>query len=395
MAKHQEIVEELKTLLKKHEGWTELLESSLKEACHRAEKELIPEEWEHFRHNPAPPREVVVPDTLDNYYRYLDSSVKLIPTEKDYAKEISFQLSKFYWLLDQPGGIELQNIKEKGREKGNEFTDWMVRFAKDWGNFLNTTDSLTKESLLSFYADPAFNLDQYVGYVDADEKHKDKRWPSATWKTFNQFFAREVKPGLRPIAGMFDDNIITSPADCTFREKFKIDDHSEITVKYTHRYNVLDLLADSPYRDKFKDGLFMHSFLGPTDYHRFHAPVRGTVLESHAIQGEVYLGVSITKEKKFKILDKADYQFFQTRGLIVFDSPIGLVAVLPIGMAQVSSVNMTAVEGAYLNKGDEFGYFHMGGSDIILLFQADSGVEVTAAPNIHTNVGMCIAQVID
>ncbi len=193
---------------------------------------------------------------------------------------------------------------------------------------------------------------------------------------------------------MFDDNIITSPADCTFKEKFEIDDHSEITVKYTHRYKVLDLLADSPYRDKFKDGLFMHSFLGPTDYHRFHAPVRGTVLESRPIQGEVYLGVGITKDKQFKILDKTDYQFFQTRGLIVFDSPIGLVAVLPIGMAQVSSVNMTAVKGAYLNKGDEFGYFHMGGSDIILLFQAGSGVEVTAAPKIHTNVGMCIAQVI-
>jgi phosphatidylserine decarboxylase precursor len=390
---HQPIVEELKALLNAHkqEGWSKLLEASLKEACAKAKSELNPEEWEHFTRNPGSSA-VLIPNTLQNYYDYLDFIVKWPPTEQDYTKEVYFQLCKFYWLLDQPTGRELQDMKEEGRkEPGNEFTDWMVDFADDWGNYLNTPESLTRDSLLSFYAETEYNLWEYVGY---DENYPDITFPSKTWMSFNQFFAREVKPGLRPVAGMFDDRIIVSPADCTFQEKLHIDDHSEITVKYTHKYNIQQLLEGSPYQNRFRDGLFMHSFLGPNDYHRFHAPVRGTVLESRSIQEEVYLDVTINSDGTFDAPDGTGYQFKQTRGLIIFDSPIGLVAVLPIGMAQVSSVNMTAVVGAYLNKGDEFGYFQFGGSDIILLFEADSGVEVTAAPGIHTNVGICIAEAI-
>jgi phosphatidylserine decarboxylase len=403
---YQPIVEELKVLLgaQGHKEWRNLLVTSIKVAQQKAEKEL--DKAMYNRLKPWP----VKLEGKDGYYDYLDSVVKLIPAE-DYTREVYYQLCKFYFLLDQPTGKELQNMEVEGRKKpGNEFTDWMVDFAKDWGNFLNTPESLTKDSLESFYEDDSYNLSQYVGYV----KDVNKRCPSKTWMSFNQFFAREVKPGLRPIAGINDDNIITAPADCTFQQKFHIDEYSKIAVpggdtkltfKYTHKYNIEDLLVGSPYKDYFRNGIFMHSFLGPQDYHRFHAPVRGTVLECRAIQAEVYLDVAITpdpnkdkKEGHTGILEAGDgtgYQFYQTRGLIVFDSPIGLVAVLPIGMAQVSSVNMTAQVGAYLNKGEEFGYFQFGGSDIIVLFQEDSGVEVTAAPNIHTNVGMCIAQVLD
>jgi phosphatidylserine decarboxylase len=38
-------------------------------------------------------------------------------------------------------------------------------------------------------------------------------------------------------------------------------------------------------------------------------------------------------------------------------------------MSYVSSVNLTPEAGAELRKGDEFGYFLFGGSDIVLLFQ--------------------------
>ena len=47
---------------------------------------------------------------------------------------------------------------------------------------------------------------------------------------------------------------------------------------------------------------------------------------------------------KITALDEAGYQFIQTRGLIVIQSKIGKVAVLPLGMAQVSSIVGTAVD---------------------------------------------------
>jgi phosphatidylserine decarboxylase precursor len=391
---HSPIVQELDKVLDAHKGWSELLEASLKDAYDRAQDKMVPKEWERYS-KPYPA------NTLPAYRDYVDWLVTWAPVqERDYhayQKAVFFELCKFYWLLDQPDGRTLQREKAPGREEGNDFTDWMVDFANDWGNFLNTPESLTQETLVTFYQDTAYTMDQYVGY-DPDWEAKVEAKPPIpierkTWMSFNQFFSREVKGGLRPVAGMFDDKIICAPADCTFKEKFHIDEHSQVTVKLTHRYNVLQLLEGSPYQDRFENGIFMHSFLGPNDYHRFHAPVRGTVLESRAIQEQVYLDVTIS-DGQFDAPDGAGYQFSQTRGLIIFDSPVGLVAVLPIGMAQVSSVNMTAVVGSYFNKGDEFGYFQFGGSDIILLFEADSGVTITAAPGIHTNVGMCIAEVV-
>jgi len=66
------------------------------------------------------------------------------------------------------------------------------------------------------------------------------------------------------------------------------------------------------------------------------------------------------------------------------------VAVLPIGMGQVSSVNLTAQVGATLAKGEEFGYFTFGGSDIVVMFEKDR-VKITAQVGTHYNQGKAVA----
>ena len=94
--------------------------------------------------------------------------------------------------------------------------------------------------------------------------------------------------------------------------------------------------------------------------------------------------------KQFDAPDTPGYQFAQNRGLFVLDTPIGLVAILPMGMAQVSSVVLTAEEGVTLTKGDEISYFQFGGSDIVLVFQRSSNVNITAQPGVHYKVGNVI-----
>jgi phosphatidylserine decarboxylase len=358
MSEPRDPVAELKTMLAANPDWSKLLLDSIVEAKETALRRgmVRAEKW---------------PDDLDGYYAFIENGRTLIPRQ-DYPRETFDTLATFYWLLDQPTGRKLQEYEA--------FNTWMHDFAYAWGSFLDTPASAA--GLETFYADPAYNIDQY------------QKNPSG-WLTFNQFFARQVKPGLRPVAGIDNDDLIVSPADSTFKEKFHITEDSKVTVKYTHTYSIPELLEGSPYQDAFHGGLFAHAFLGPADYHRFRSPVRGTVLECRAIMGNVYLDVRINADGEFEAPDGAGYEFCQERGLIIYDSPIGLVACLPIGMAQVSSVNMTAVEGAYLEKGDEFGYFCFGGSDIILLFQEGSGVEYTAAPGIHTNCGMVVAQVLN
>lgn len=90
--------------------------------------------------------------------------------------------------------------------------------------------------------------------------------------------------------------------------------------------------------------------------------------------------------------DTPGYEFMQNRGLVVMDSSIGLVAILPMGLGQVSSVVMTAEPGRVLRKGEEISYFQFGGSDIVVVFEAASNVHFTAAVGQHYKYGRAIGQ---
>ena len=61
----------------------------------------------------------------------------------------------------------------------------------------------------------------------------------------------------------------------------------------------------------------------------------------------------------------------------------GLVALIPMGMTQVSSVNFEAIikPGIIHKKGDMLGNFLFGGSDFVMLFQDKAGFELIASKN--------------
>ena len=370
--KMQPVVAKLKDLIKKN-GWQEMFE----EAIQNAQRYNVPR-IKHIRN-------------LDDYLTFINGLLEWIPSETEPGREIYYRICEFYFILDQEPVKGLQN-KINPKDQSPQLTPlsaWMVEYAKAWGEFLDTPESLTKESLRSFYESPRFNMREYMP-------------DPGGWKTFNQLFARHVKPGMRPIAALSDDTVIVSPADSTFVGWWQINEDSKITVKNL-QWSVLELLEGSPYRDRFKGGIFMHSFLNTTDYHRLHVPVGGTVLESRVIHGQVYLDVQavpvegtdeyrVEGVRELDAQDATGYQFAQTRGLIVLDTSIGLVAVLPIGMAQVSSVVMTAEVGKKLHKGEEFAYFQFGGSDHIVMFEAASMVNLTAQPDVHYNQGAVIGK---
>ncbi|MFH1628274.1 MAG: phosphatidylserine decarboxylase, partial [Pseudomonadota bacterium] len=166
----------------------------------------------------------------------------------------------------------------------------------------------------------------------------------------------------------------------------------EITVKGL-KWSLHELLDGSPFQDRFKGGTYIHMFLNVNDYHRYHVPVRGIVREARNIHGKVVSDVMLKPDGTLDDIIGPTFQFKQERGLVVIESPVGLVAVLPIGMAQVSSVNLTAEVGAELFKGQEFGYFAFGGSDIVVLFEAGR-VNITAEADTHYKQGKTIATAI-
>lgn len=296
--------------------------------------------------------------TLADYFAFLQEMVTLIPTDRNLHRFVL----QFYYLIDQsPDGL---------LRSDESFQTWSRTFAQDWGLFLDTPASAA--GIASFRANPDYHFDDYAPA------------PSG-WLTFNQFFARHVRPGKRPIAGLCDDRVVVSPADSVYQGQWRIDAESSITAK-GFTWSVPGLLAGSPYRERFQGGVFTHSFLNVNDYHHFHVPVGGLVKEVRKIPGHVTMDVVKRADESLGMVDGTGYQFSQDRGLIVIDSPVGLVAVLPIGMAQVSSVNLTVEVGSTLHKGEEFGYFSFGGSDIVTLFEPNR-VELTAKIDLHYKQG--------
>ncbi len=385
---HLKIVKDLKNILDKNPKMIVALEASLLTASISAKKSLNSDLYnalnDEFKGN-------AWPLTVQKYYDFLDLFARTAPNESDdpnypnawkstdtangYNQKVYDILCHFYWLIDQK--IPDTNIS---MQSFDAFSEWLVAYAKDWGSFLNTPESLSPESLASFKKDPGYNYPLYA-------------LNEPTWNSFNDFFYRQfnnanVETGispLRPIAVPHDNTVITAPADCTFKAKYSIDSFgnvldsnakkTRITFKNTHTIgNVNELLAQSQYAEDFYNGTFVHYFLGPFDYHRFHTPIHGKVLEIKDIPGKVYLDVNMTDDGQFDAPDSATdgYEFVQARGLITVDGgpEVGKVAILPIGMAQVSGVDMyTDLQGGKVVKGQEFGKFKFGGSDIIMLFE--------------------------
>ncbi len=340
------------------------------------------------------------PLDFDAYLAYLAWFERWIPQQSgdeawidpgtDEHQEVYDRLCHFYWLIDQEVGPEGKVIVENLPW----FSEWLVSYANAWGAFLNTTESFNQEALDSFIE---FSPEYQVENSMIDGKPNS---PSG-WLTFNQFFARELNPGLRPIANPADNSVVTSPADCTFKAMYPIAANStipEITIKKTHKFaSIEDLLEGSAYKSAFANGTFAHYFLGPYSYHRFHTPVAGIVRECYPVQGLVYLDVNLSGDQ-FDAPDSSEggYEFSQARGIITLDTSgsafgdIGMIAVIPVGMCQVSSVNMTATVGSELLKGDEFGYFLFGGSDIIVLFQEGAQAQI-ATETQYRHYGSIIA----
>ena len=79
------------------------------------------------------------------------------------------------------------------------------------------------------------------------------------------------------------------------------------------------------------------------------------------------------KDKRYQFdASSVAWQAIETRGCVILETEeYGLVALLPIGMWPVSSVNFedNLQVGDQVSKGDMLGYFLFGGSDFIMIFQ--------------------------
>ncbi len=334
--------------------------------------------------------------TLDDFYLYVDWASLAMPwnilNNLPYTKlyeQIDQSIDYIYFISDQP----LEALEGKGYYNNSiqyiePYRTWLIQFTKQWGEYLSTAVSWNDTYYQLALSDDRFGLSN--GWYESPDN----------WHSFNDFFSRYlVSPDVRPVASPENAAVVVLPADSKPQGVWAIDENSNIVqqggvqIKSEYFNSIPNLLGpNSAYTEAFANGTLTHTFLDVNDYHRYHFPVSGTVKDVYIIPADDAAG-GITKWDadlgKYVLLDSTPgWQTIETRGCVIVDTAeYGLVAVMPIGMSQVSSVNFEddVQVGAQVQKGDPMGTFLFGGSDIVLLFQQQVNFNMTVPADESTS----------
>lgn len=202
------------------------------------------------------------------------------------------------------------------------------------------------------------------------------------FRTFNDFFTRELAPGARPVDTA--DDAIISPVDGTVSAAAAIDENRMFQAKGID-YTLEDLLAtDIDHAESFRNGRFATIYLAPYNYHRIHMPLDGRLAAAHYVPGDLFSVNAATVSRVAGL-------FYRNERLnLHFETAIGPVAVILVGALNVGSITTPwtgeirprkrgVVDNFDLGrasrdvgKGDLLGWFNMG-STVIVLLPANGG----------------------
>lgn len=324
--------------------------------------------------------------TVDQWLAAMNYIIQRAP---EYTGKQFPMSSLFVFVMFMPAGAALFRMKA--------FNVLLTDVLQAWCTFLDSSDSLNvlneADGWLSTDAQTALCLSQCTNYDSRSLPH----WG---FESFNAFFHREYQlDTYRPMSGSSGDKVIVSANDGTVYRIARDVKLCDTFWSKGQEYSLIDMLHGSPYIEPFIGGDVLQSFLAGSDYHRWHAPVSGTVLEARVIPGLMF---SELLSEGFDISAGTNSQGYEamvnTRGLIVIENPtFGKVAVVPIGITEISSVTIAVSPGDTVEKGQELGYFSYGGSSLALVFQKGLIQSFTAAtadnppqPNCKTDTN-CLA----
>lgn len=281
-----------------------------------------------------------------------------------------------FFYLNNPSAFhflnELESQTGAATEPTKEIFDWTVRFVKVRGDFMDSPASTTY-------------IDEWIKSLG--NTRKDYIEPPGGYTSFNEFFTRSLNYSVnpRPINEPDDPSILTASADSEINFiQTELTLESALPVK-GRQINVRDLLADSTYAQHFVGGTAVSCVLMPNNYHRYHAPVTGSIVESQEVPG-IYNGI-LDGEHWFNQGNigegTTEFSIFEDfhRSYFIFETADhGYVGMVPVGLNTISRMYPSMVNdqstlvppGATpvpITKGTEIGHFAYGGSLNILLFE--------------------------
>lgn len=249
---------------------------------------------------------------------------------------------------------------------GDKFIEWLYESTS--GKSLSTL--ICKAPLSKFYGalqDLPLSQQKVAPFIKKfnikmeDYLPEDGRSEKSPYSSFNQFFIRRFRPGRRPIVQAPHEMAAFSEARYFGYECVR--DDETVPVK---GFNLQPkaLLANTKWEKTFEDGPLLLARLCPVDYHRYHYPDDGSIVDDYRVSG-LYHSVNPLALKQ-----KQDILITNERHVTIIDTVnFGKLAYIEVGAICVGKIIQSKPldKGRAFARGEEKGYFLFGGSTVIVV----------------------------
>ena len=241
--------------------------------------------------------------------------------------------------------------------KGSAVNAMLVAMSREYGK--------KKSSPASAKEIPRF-IKVFASALDVAEWER----PPEAYTSFNDWFTRKLKPGARPIAEA--DGAVVSAADCRLIAFPSVSEATRLWVK-GRDFSLAGMLDSEELAKEMGKGASVIIFrLAPQDYHRFHFPVSGKLVEAREVGKQLFTVNPIAINSSVNVLCE------NKRAVCVIETPdLGKVAVVCVGATLVGSIVLTASVGDEVQAGQEMGYFQFGGSTVVAVFH-EGAIDIEA-----------------
>jgi phosphatidylserine decarboxylase len=254
----------------------------------------------------------------------------------------------------------------------------LKQILNQWAVFLRSPDS---RSVLNDDPETGWLGQKALGAMPefTEDFESDPTLPHHGYASWDDFFTRRFREGRRPVASPHDGRVIANACESA---PYRLATNVQLTDRFWIKdqpYSLAHMLAGDPLAPQFAGGTVYQAFLSALSYHRWHSPVTGRILKTRLIDGSYYAAALAAGFDPASPNESQGYITHTAARALIFieaDNPsIGLMAALFVGMAEVSSNEITVSEGQHVNKGDELGMFHYGGSTHALIFRPQVDLE--------------------
>lgn len=192
--------------------------------------------------------------------------------------------------------------------------------------------------------------------IQLDDFEIQQQNSQTPYKSFNDFFIRPFKAGKRPFV---EGNQMAAFAEARYYGYEALSDSETIPVKGNFLSGPA-VINSSKWTETFSGGPCLLARLCPVDYHRFHYPDNGKVLDHYRIKGQLHSVNPLALQKRPDIFIRNE------RVVTILETEnFGKLAYVEVGAVCVGKIVQSGSLESF-SRGEEKGYFLFGGSTVIV-----------------------------